>query len=100
MTPIDTPGNPIADGRSLRLDRAFRIIQQRPSGDDTELAAWTKSYEDEIYQGSEFPRAELVINLSLSEESAATARELLRKWMNPEISVEEMQAFIDESLGR
>ena len=84
-------GNPIFDARSERLDRAVRIIQQPAVGDGVEVAAWVAVYEAEF---DEMPRAELFLNLSLSEESAALAKEALRKWMTPSTSVAEMNDFI------
>jgi len=94
-SPAEVDGSPIFDGRSLKLDRGFRIFQQIPSGEDIKIAAWLKSYEE---QYSHFPREVLVINLSLSEESAQMARNLLVMWMKPETTVEEMQRFISEHL--
>jgi hypothetical protein len=93
--PIERDGNPIFDGRSDDLDRAFRIIQHAAVSDEVELAAWVKSYEEEY---EELPRDELVFNLSLSEESATLAAELLRKWMLPATSAQDMRAFIAERL--
>jgi hypothetical protein len=95
-TPFELDGNPIYDGRSQKLNRAFRIIQHRPVGDELEIAAWLKSYEEEYV---DLPRDELVINLSLSLESAQMAQVLLRKWMTPTTTEDEMQSFINEHLG-
>jgi hypothetical protein len=89
--PLEKEGNPIHDGRSKRMSRAFRIIQWAPKAYEPELAAWVKSYEEEFV---ELPRHELVINLSLSEESARLSEELLRKWMMPETTPAEMEQFI------
>ncbi|MDP3151498.1 MAG: hypothetical protein Q8N23_02435 [Archangium sp.] len=89
--PVERDGNPIFDGRSERLDRSFRIIQQPAVSDEVELAAWVAVYEPEF---DEMPRAELFLNLSLSEESVALAKEALRKWMTPSTSVAEMNDFI------
>lgn len=94
---IEMDGNPIFDGRSEELDRAFRIIQHQAVGDEIELAAWLKTYEEEY---AELPRHELVLNLSLSEESARLAEELLRKWMTPETTPDDMEAFIAELIPR
>ena len=96
-TPMESDGNPIFDGRSERLNRAFRIIQQRPESDDVEIAAWVKSYEAKY---TDLPRNELVINLSLSEESGVLARALLRKWMLPGTTPDEIIDFIRENLPR
>jgi len=87
----DAKGNPIHDGRSDRLDRAFRIIQQRAAGQHGELAAWLKYYEPEY---PDLPRNELVLNLTLSRETAHLAEELLRKWMTPSTTPEEMKVFL------
>ncbi len=84
VTPIDTPGNSIFDGLSQRLDRAFRIIQHRPTGDEPELSAWIKTYETFDDEPTLLPTSELVLNLSLSDESAQAAETLLRTWMTPE----------------
>ncbi len=92
-TPMDEDGNPMWDGRSRRLDRAFRIIQWPPDGDGVELSAWLQSFEEE-YEA--MPREELVLNMSLSEESAELARRLLYRWMTPETTYQDMLAFIDE----
>jgi len=73
------------------MRRAFRIIQWAPKGYEPELAAWVKSYEEEFV---ELPRHELVINLSLSDESARLSEKLLRKWMTPETTPAEMEKFI------
>ena len=93
-TPFELDGNPIFDGRSQRLNRAFRIIQHRPLGNDIELAAWVKTYEEEF---TDLPREELVINLSLSEESTQLAKALLHKWMTPATTKDEMESFIREN---
>lgn len=95
--PMESDGNPIFDGRSERLDRAFRIIQHLPVGDDLEITAWLKSYEAEY---SDLPRHELVLNLSLSEESANLARILLQKWMLAETTPDEMKNFICDNVPR
>jgi len=82
------------DGRSDRLGRAYRIHQNpMREGHEPGLAAWVKEYEKEY---DELPRAELFLNLTLCEETARLAEKLLRKWMTPETTVEEMKAFIAE----
>lgn len=95
-TPVERDGNPIFDGRSQELNRAFRVIQHPPVGDELELVAWLQSYEEEY---ADLPRAELIINLSLSEESAQLANTLLRKWMTPTTTKDEMQVFLREILA-
>lgn len=88
-------GNPIHDGRSERLNRAFRITQQLDASGG--LAAWITHYEEEY---PELPRDELNINIVLSEESARLAEKLLRKWMEPATTIDTMKSFIAEALPR
>jgi hypothetical protein len=87
-------GNPIHDGRSYRLDRAFRIIQHRPRRvEPGVLVAWL-SYTEPEYPA--LPGWELVFGLTLTDKTARLAKKLLRKWMTPETTPEEMKAFIAE----
>jgi len=88
-------GNPIFDGRSGTLNRDFKIIQMRPVAREVEIAAWVASYEPE---DTALPRHELVINLTLTQESAEFARLLLRRWMRAETTPADMAAFIEETL--
>jgi hypothetical protein len=92
-TPYEKDGNPIYDARSERLDRAFRICQYSLASDEVGIAAWLKSYEEGYH---ELPRNELVINLSLSQESAQLAKALLYKWMTPDTTPSDMRLLIDE----
>lgn len=94
--PMERDGNPIYDGRSSELDRAFRIMQHRPVSDSVEVGAWVKEYEAEY---TELPRSELVLNLSLSTESADLARALLQKWIMPLTTPEDMESFIEQTIG-
>ena len=95
-TPMELDGNPICDGRSDALDRAFRIIQvEEPFGGDVEISAWVESNEPEY---PDLPGDELIIHLILSQESAVLARLLLQTWMRAETSPEEMTSFISEVL--
>jgi hypothetical protein len=93
--PLERDGNPIYDGRSAPLDRAFRIIQQAPVSEDIEMSAWLSHCEPEY---PDLPGDELVLNLSLSEESSKLAEVLLHKWMLPETTSEAMSAFIEAIL--
>jgi hypothetical protein len=90
-TPIGSDGNPIFDGFSRKLNRAFRIIQHRAVDNDLEFVAWIKKYEAEF---TDLPGSELVINLSLSVESSKLATELLSKWMSSKINLKEINSFI------
>lgn len=94
ITPMEQDGNPIFDGRSQKLNRAFRIIQQPTVSDEVEIAAWLNHEEEYI----ELPRDEMVINLCLSQEAAELARTLLRYWMTPTTSKEDMESFIDRTI--
>jgi len=94
---IERDGNPIYDGRSFRLNRAFRIIQHERSKDQLEFAAWLKAYEEEF---TDLPRQELVISLSLSSESSNLAQIVLAEWMAPATTNESMQSFIDKTVPR
>lgn|SRR5690606_32115395 len=92
-TPMEPDGNPIYDARNDRLKRAFRILQHPPFSQDLELVGWISSAEAEYDQ---LPNSELVLNLSLSEESLAAAREILGKWMAPETTPESMRSYLAE----
>ena len=91
-TPAERNGNPIFDGRSDELQRAVQILQHPALGDALEITAWVTTHEPH----PAFPRQELVLSLSLSEESAALAEDLVRKWMVPDTTREDMEAFIDK----
>jgi len=90
---MELDGNPIYDARNDHLMRAFRIIQHAPLSDDLEFVGWISNCEEEYY---ELPRSELVINMSLSEESLSEARDILKMWMSPETTVESMQAILKD----
>lgn len=94
VTPIDTPGNPILDGFSRRLDRAFRIVQLPPTTTEVEFEAWIKSYREDRSDRSALPAEELVMVLSLSEESATLVKSLLVAWMDPDVTVDDIEARI------
>lgn len=94
-----TPGNPIWDGRSDALARAFRIIQHAPVSDVPEITAWIQRYEDEVFAGGPFPEIELVIALALSQETAAVTREILESWMSERSTVPDTEALIRTRLS-
>jgi len=97
-TPMEKDGNPIFDGYSQALRRAFRIMQHEPGSDEVEIAAWTKIYDLEG-ERTLLPECELVVGLSLSDESARIARDLLHEWMQPQTTVAAMQALIAALIG-
>ena len=92
VPPDDGEANPIADARSRKLNRAFRIIQSPVSDDKVQIGGWLATYPQE---NTDLPEDELFIHLSLSEESAEIAKKLLIKWMTTETTPAEMQAFMD-----
>jgi len=93
-TPMERDGNPVSDGKSLKLDRAFRIIQHAPQGERATLTFWL-NHEEEY---EELPRDELVILLSLSEETGQVAKELLHHWMMPAMTIDRFRAFAAETI--
>lgn len=96
-TPMELDGNPIWDGRSDELDRAYRLIQMPPTEDRLELGTWLNHNDSET---PELPGDELVIVLALSEESAELASDMLRKWMDPSTTPEVMSRYTTEVLAR
>ena len=90
-------GNPLIEVTSSQLRRSIQIIQSPPESDELELAAWVTPRE--YWDGKE-ERAwdELTLNLSLSQESATLAEELIRTWMNPDTTREGMEAVIRSRL--
>ena len=92
ITPLERDGNPIADARSQKLDRALRIIQDRVTDDEFEIGGWVTTEKEFL---DVLPKDEMVIWLTLSEESAEAAKQLLEKWMTPETTPAEMKTFMD-----
>jgi len=70
-----------------KLHKAVRIIQEEPEPGAPDLGAWLD--EIELEEGST-PVPELVIALALSRETAAAARELIRKWVVEDVAREEI----------
>jgi hypothetical protein len=87
------PGNPVLALRSRQLNRAIRIIQLAPAAERVEIAAWmdTLDFSD---AGGPGPTDELVINLALSETTAAIAARMLRAWMVPDTTISMMNEVI------
>lgn len=96
-TPFELDGNPIFAGCSKRYNRAFRVVQHRAIGNEVEVVAWLKEYEEEYI---DLPSSELVINLSLSEESVQIVGALLIKWMMPDTDPEDMESVISSILPK
>ena len=83
--------NPIFDAFFPSLHKAVRIIQDEPETDAPGLATWMDTIT--LNEGQP-PVPELVIALALSRETAATARELIRKWVVEGFSEEQMGEVI------
>ena len=96
-TPFPLDGNPICDGRSAELSRAFRIIQWAPSSDEEWIIGCVDSYPLEF---DELPRAELILSLVLTTATADLAEECLTLWMRRETSVGGIKAFIEDRLSK
>jgi len=88
--PVERDGNPIADGWNRRLDRAFRIIQDREPVGELHIAA-DLNRQNLV---STRPKIELIIMIGLTESSAAIAKKLLKMWMTPTTSEEQIREFI------
>lgn len=86
-------GNPVFDARSEKLARAVRIIQSPPESDGVEIAGWIDTFDFSAADGPGFTE-ELVVNLALSEESAAIAASLLDQWMERDVSRERMEDIV------
>jgi len=61
--------------------------------------AWFYEYDNDEWE-IEMPAVELAIALCLSQHSQQVALELLRRWMTPVTSTEDMEAFVQDDLPR
>lgn len=117
VTPMEREYQSICEGRSWRLDRSFSI-QQFPitptpviSADVKDYAAGLRDFpdindEEDVNRWFEegppherVPRSTLLIRLEFSEATAASARSLLTRWLTPDTTVAEMDAFIEDMPG-
>jgi hypothetical protein len=57
------------------------------------LSAWINDYKSQRDDGVAIPSAELVISVSLSEQSAGQVRKLLRVWLDPSSELGETEAL-------
>jgi hypothetical protein len=94
-TQIPSDGNPIFEARSEKLGRAVRIIQSPPEATSVEIAAWVDTFDFSEAGGPGFTE-ELVINLSLSEESAHLSARLIEQWMDRSVSRERMEDLVKD----
>ncbi|MCB0558605.1 MAG: hypothetical protein KDD09_06660 [Phaeodactylibacter sp.] len=103
LNPYDGAGkkeydaNPIFDAYFPTLQKAVRIIQDTPEEGAPDITAWINYFEIEDDQ-PETP--ELVIAIALSQDSAETARELLRKWLLEGLSKENMEKAFEGVVKR
>ena len=76
------------------------MYQSSPERDELEIVAWTGTYSMADDSGEDVtPVPELVVNLSLSEESAGVAQELLTVWTSG-VATARMDETIREVLSR
>jgi hypothetical protein len=87
-------GDPIYQGYCKHQGRAFKIIQTAPA-DGLGIVAWLKNYADDPVfddrHGDAWPPIVLVVGLCLSEETAEQAVTLIKEWMTPDTSLEQIE---------
>lgn len=84
-------GNPIFDAYFPSLSKAIRIIQDVPEDDSNDLSAWIDHIELEEGKPA-IP--ELVIAVTLTQDTASQAQELIRQWIVADVSVVEMKEIL------
>lgn len=92
-TPMKMDGNPIIEGISADSARAFQVIQYSPDLVGVTITAWIRPHERDY---PEFPE-ELVIALTLSDRTVRTAKDLLRLWMTPSATLDDVNHLIERS---
>jgi len=98
VTLVPKDGNPLIEVRSRGQRKKIQVIQWPPESDDLELAAWVSPREE--WEGEEvIVWDELTLNLSLSNESAALAEELIGSWIQQDMTSDGMQAIIKNKVG-
>ena len=85
-------GNPIFNVLEPSLNRAVRIIQIEPEGEQLDISAWLDTIE---LAESAPPVQELVIDMVLSKESYAIARKFIIAWLGERITKAEMEHLIE-----
>ena len=89
-------GNPIAHGLIKGGNKAFRVIQEEPSGiEHAEIGAWMDTISHFLEEEGKVVN-EMVISLQLSQETEPAALQLLDTWLNPETSIQNMESIIDQ----
>lgn len=96
-TSIARDVNPIYDAYNARLGKAITVLQSPAETDGIEISAWLDSF-DFSASGGPGPAQELIINLALSDESAAIAHSLLGIWVKQDISPAKMQQVINDKM--
>lgn len=87
-------GNPITDRYFENLKKTVRIIQTEVLETGLSLDVWTE--KKEINENREV--YELVVSLELSEESIKIVKEILKKWIIKDFSVEEINRYLEAEL--
>lgn len=87
-------GNPITDRYFESLKKTIRIIQNEVSDSGLSLDVWTERKEiDEDLKVSE-----LTVTLELSEESAEIVKDLLKKWIIEDYSIDRIERYIEKDI--
>jgi hypothetical protein len=92
----DDQANPMFAALNDRTARAVHVIQWRVEATDISyMGGWVSLVESErIGEGRII--AELTLNLGLTVESAEVARDVLSRWLDEAVSVDEVKRLIDE----
>jgi len=85
-------GNPIFNVLEPSLNRAVRIIQIEPEGEQLDISAWLDTIE---LAESAPPVQELVIDTVLSKESYAIARKFIIAWLGEGVAKTELEQLIE-----
>jgi len=83
--------NPIFEAFFPELNKAVRIIQDRPQQGKMDISGWLDQLECE--EGRP-PTPELVLALALSRETAKAARQLLHRWIVDDCTPQEIKKEI------
>lgn len=84
-------GNPIFNALERKRNRAVRIIQAAPQGENLDFSAWMDSI---ALSEKAAPVPELVLDMVLSKESAVLAARLINAWLVAGVSKEELEILI------
>lgn len=87
-------GDPIFDAYFPSHGKSIRINQYDP--EDEDAPEFDVSFEETELEGADEPIDEMNIDLILSEETARRTRQLLRHWTEADMSVEDMEEWLEE----